>query len=296
MTPAVPVPETVGRPVSPSPAPIPTGDDTAVAAEDGDGGEGTRAQTEAADGAHHPRLLTGGFVLPRPLQEVGNGDARGEGRGDGDGGREGAAAGTEEPIEPEEEELVNKDCPICFFEMSTGRKRPVFCSGSPSCGKCICNECFSEIFRRATPRHPALCPFCRRPLSTQRRYNEDLMGLLTASRPSMRQYTLPAHPSISFIRVAPTPRAEYDPRMPGRPWLAQGTGTGVPGHLPQPPPPVVTTQQADTDGSAAANARAQRRKRRNIFYGVLLGAAVVTFLVLSSTGTLNNDGISLRTR
>jgi len=282
---ADPFPETVGRSASITPpAPLPAvGDDASVPR-----GESQPAVEGTA--AIPPQLLPEGLVLPHPLQGGG-------GTAEGDRDVEaGALADPEDPNEAEEEELVNKDCPICFFEMSTGRKRPVFCSGSPSCGKCICNECFSEIFRRATPRHPALCPFCRRPLSTQRRYNEDLMGLLTASRPSMRQYTLPAHPSISFIRVAPTPRAEYDPRMPGRPWLAQGTGTGVPGHLPQPPPPVVTTQQADTDGSAAANARAQRRKRRNIFYGVLLGAAVVTFLVLSSTGTLNNDGISLRTR
>uniref|UniRef100_A0A0G4GA21 Uncharacterized protein n=1 Tax=Chromera velia CCMP2878 TaxID=1169474 RepID=A0A0G4GA21_9ALVE len=86
--------------------------------------------------------------------------------------------------------------------MRTGRKRPVFCSGSPSCGKCICNECFSEILRTARPpRRPALCPFCRRGLCAERRYNDELMRILTVSRFSMRQVSVPEHPSVSFVRI-----------------------------------------------------------------------------------------------
>uniref|UniRef100_A0A0G4G9L4 RING-type domain-containing protein n=1 Tax=Chromera velia CCMP2878 TaxID=1169474 RepID=A0A0G4G9L4_9ALVE len=235
--------------------------------------EGTRAQTEDTEVRDRPRILTGGFVLPRPLSGDGNGDARGKGNGEtGEGDGAGTAADPEDPIEPEEEELVNKDCPICFFEMSTGRKRPVFCSGSPSCGKCICNECFSEIVRRARPpRRPALCPFCRRALSTERRYNDELMRALTASRLSMRQFTLPEHPSVSFVRMptrvreqairfgAPTGRTNTDPR------LAQG----------------------GTDQEEYGRSNSSRRRRSNSFLLALFLVVIgIILLSLNSSGRL----------
>uniref|UniRef100_A0A0G4HX45 RING-type domain-containing protein n=1 Tax=Chromera velia CCMP2878 TaxID=1169474 RepID=A0A0G4HX45_9ALVE len=204
---ADPFPETVGRSASITPpAPLPAvGDDASVPR-----GESQPAVEGTA--AIPPQLLPEGLVLPHPLQGGG-------GTAEGDRDVEaGALADPEDPNEAEEEELVNKDCPICFFEMSTGRKRPVFCSGSPSCGKCICNECFSQILQRATQRLPARCPFCRRMLSSERRYNEDLMGLLTASRPEIRQYTLPAHPTVSFVRMPRrTPEGRPTPANANRP-------------------------------------------------------------------------------
>mmetsp|Transcript_45964 Transcript_45964/g.90561 ORF Transcript_45964/g.90561 Transcript_45964/m.90561 type:complete len:273 (+) Transcript_45964:204-1022(+) len=258
---ADPFPETVGRSASITPpAPLPAvGDDASVPR-----GESQPAVEGTA--AIPPQLLPEGLVLPHPLQGGG-------GTAEGDRDVEaGALADPEDPNEAEEEELVNKDCPICFFEMSTGRKRPVFCSGSPSCGKCICNECFSEIVRRARPpRRPALCPFCRRALSTERRYNDELMRALTASRLSMRQFTLPEHPSVSFVRMptrvreqairfgAPTGRTNTDPR------LAQG----------------------GTDQEEYGRSNSSRRRRSNSFLLALFLVVIgIILLSLNSSGRL----------